>query len=154
MTIRKTSPTGIDLIKHFEGCRLEAYRDAVGVWTIGFGHTREVHPGQRITAERAEELLREDLARFERYVADAVKVPLTQGQFDALVSFTYNLGPGNLRRSTLLRKLNAGDHKGAQAQFKRWNRAGRVVLRGLTRRRRAEADLFGSDEASQREATA
>lgn len=143
----KTSQRGIDLIKHFEGCRLSAYQDAVGVWTIGYGHTVGVQPWHRITRDRAEELLRKDLERFERAVLNSVDVELTQNQFDALVSFAYNLGGGNLRRSTLLRKLNAGDYAGAQAQFLRWDKAGGRVLRGLTRRRTAEADLFGSAEA-------
>ena len=108
----------------------------------GYGTTAGVKQGQTITKERADELLREDVARFEAQVLRLVKVPLTQGQFDALTSFVYNLGAGNLGNSTLLRLLNAGDYKGAAAQFDRWNKAGGKVLAGLVRRRAAERALF------------
>lgn len=140
----KTSNRGLALIREFEGLRLTAYQDAVGVWTIGYGTTRGVEKGQRITEAQAEELLREDVARFEPEVLRLVKVPLSQPQFDALVSFTYNLGSKNLGSSTLLRVLNAGDYKGAAGQFERWNKAGGKVLAGLTRRRSAERKLFES----------
>lgn len=138
----KTSQAGIDLIKRFEGLRLRAYRDAVGVPTIGYGTTRGVKMGIAITAERAEELLREDVTRFEEYIAQLVTVPLTQGQWDALSSFVYNLGPTKLAESTLLRLLNAGDYQGAAAEFDRWTRAGGKVLAGLVRRRAAERAMF------------
>ncbi|MBK3870977.1 lysozyme [Stutzerimonas frequens] len=137
-----TSQNGLDLIKSFEGLRLSAYKDVVGVVTIGYGTTSGVKMGDTITKERAEELLREDVKRFEQQVQRLVKVPLTQGQFDALVSFVYNLGAGNLSNSTLLRLLNAGDYAGAGAQFERWNKAGGKVLAGLVRRRAAERALF------------
>jgi lysozyme len=137
-----TSQKGLDLIKSFEGLRLSAYKCPADVWTIGFGTTAGVKPGQAITKERAEELLREDVKRFEAQVLRLVKVPLTQGQHDALVSFVYNLGAGNLSNSTLLRLLNAGDYAGAAAQFDRWNKAGGKVLAGLVRRRAAERALF------------
>lgn len=137
-----TSQKGLDLIKSFEGLRLSAYKCPADVWTIGFGTTAGVKPGQTITKERAEELLREDVKRFEAQVLRLVKVPLTQGQHDALVSFVYNLGAGNLSNSTLLRLLNAGDYAGAAAQFDRWNKAGGKVLAGLVRRRAAERALF------------
>jgi len=137
-----TSQKGLDLIKSFEGLRLSAYKDVVGVVTIGYGTTSGVKMGDTITKERAEELLREDVKRFEGQVLRLVKVPLTQGQLDALVSFTYNLGAGNLGNSTLLRLLNAGDYAGAAAQFDRWNKAGGKVLAGLVRRRAAERALF------------
>jgi lysozyme len=137
-----TSQKGLDLIKSFEGLRLSAYKCPADVWTIGYGTTAGVKPGQNITKERAEELLREDVKRFEQQVMRLVKVPLTQGQFDALTSFVYNLGAGNLSNSTLLRLLNAGDYAGAAAQFDRWNKAGGKVLAGLVRRRAAERALF------------
>ncbi len=137
-----TSQKGLDLIKSFEGLRLSAYKCPAGVWTIGYGTTAGVKPGQTITKERAEELLREDVKRFEDQVMRLVKVRLTQGQFDALVSFTYNLGAANLGNSTLLRLLNAGDYKGAAAQFDRWTKAGGKELPGLVKRRAAERALF------------
>lgn len=138
----KTSQRGIDLIKSFEGLRLSAYKDVVGVVTIGYGTTSGVKMGDTITKERAEELLREDVKRFEGYVDRLVKVPLTQGMFDALVSFTYNLGPGALEKSTLLDQLNRGDYDGAAEQFGRWVKAGGKTLAGLVRRRAAERALF------------
>jgi len=98
--------------------------------------------GDTITKERAEELLREDVKRFEGYVDRLVKVPLTQGQYDALVSFVYNLGPGALERSTLLDQLNRGDYDSAAEQFGRWVFAGGKTLAGLVRRRAAERALF------------
>ena len=137
-----TSQKGLDLIKSFEGLRLSAYKDVVGVVTIGYGTTSGVKMGDTITKERAEELLREDVRRFEGYVGRLVKVPLTQGQYDALVSFAYNLGPGALERSTLLDQLNRGDYDGAAEQFGRWVKAGGRTLAGLVRRRKAERALF------------
>ena len=138
----KTSDAGIDLIKHFEGLRLHAYQDSVGVWTIGVGHTRTAKPGMVITEDEAVNLLRGDLADAESAVNRLVMVPLDQGEFDALVSFVFNLGSGNFGKSTLLKKLNHGDRIGASDEFKRWNRAGGKVLSGLTRRRAAERALF------------
>lgn len=138
----RTSEKGLALIRQFEGLRLRAYRDAIGKPTIGYGTTRGVKMGQEITKDRAEELLREDVARFEEFVERLVTVPLTQGQWDALVSWVYNLGPTNLEQSTLLRRLNAGDYPGAAAEMERWTRAGGKVLAGLVRRRAAERALF------------
>ena len=138
----ETSANGIHLIEQFEGCRLRAYQDAVGVWTIGYGHTRGVFEGMTTDHDGAEALLRMDLEEAEAAVNRLVAVPIEQCQFDALVSFTFNLGAGNLSRSTLLRKLNDGDYEGAAAEFPRWNRAGEKVLAGLTRRREAEQALF------------
>lgn len=139
----KISQKGVDLIKSFEGLELKAYKDSVGVTTIGYGSTGpHVSMGMTITKEQAEQLLKKDLERFERGVSDLVKVPLNQNQFDALVSFSFNLGLGNLKSSTLLKKLNASDYIGASKEFERWNRAGGKVLNGLTRRRIAERDLF------------
>lgn len=139
---RKTSQVGIDLIKAFEGLELKAYKDAVGVVTIGYGHTRTAKMGQEITPERAEELLRADLRRFEEGVSRVVAVPLTQAEYDALISFSFNVGLGALQKSTLLRKLNRGDRIGAADEFPRWNKAGGQVLRGLIKRRNAERHLF------------
>lgn len=136
------SETGLALIRQFEGLRLSAYRCPAGIPTIGYGTTAGVKMGDTITKERAEELLREDVKRFEAQVLRLVKVPLTQGQFDALVSFVYNLGAGNLSNSTLLRLLNAGDYKGAAAQFDRWVYASGKKLSGLVKRRAAERALF------------
>ncbi|UJA61010.1 lysozyme [Enterobacter hormaechei] len=143
----QTSEKGIALIKQFEGCKLTAYQDSVGVWTIGYGWTQPVdgkpiRAGMTIKQETAERLLKTGLLSYESDVSRLVKVGLTQGQFDALVSFTYNLGARSLSTSTLLRKLNAGDYAGAADEFLRWNKAGGKVLNGLTRRREAERALF------------
>ena len=138
----KISQEGVNLIKHFEGCRLEAYKCPAGVWTIGYGHTKGVKEGDAIEQEAAEAFLIEDLEAFEQAVARLVKVPLTQQQFDALVSFTFNLGAGNLAASTLLRKLNNYQYAEVPEQMMRWVRAGGQVLDGLVRRRAAEAALF------------
>lgn len=146
----KTSSNGIAVIEYFESLQLSAYPDpATGgkPFTIGFGTTIypsgvAVKPGDFCTKEQAKQYMQHDLAKFEKAVSDSVRVQLNQGQFDALVSFTYNLGPANLRSSTLLRKLNAGDYAGASKEFSRWNRANGKVMRGLTRRRAAEQCLF------------
>lgn len=138
----RTSENGRKLIQQFEGCREKAYQDCVGVWTIGYGHTGNVKAGQVISKKEADRLLSEDLKRFESGVEKNVKVALTQNQFDALVSFCYNLGVGSLQKSTLLKKLNNGDHKGAAEEFLKWNKAGGKVLTGLVRRREAERQLF------------
>jgi lysozyme len=138
-------PTGVydlSLIKEFEGLRLEAYLCPAKVWTIGYGHTKTAKPGMRITEGGAEALLRHDLEWVESTINKNVKVPLTQNQYDALASFIYNVGAGAFRKSTLLRLLNQGDYTGAAGQFQRWNKAGGKVLRGLTRRRQAEAEKF------------
>jgi GH24 family phage-related lysozyme (muramidase) len=137
-----TSDAGVGLIKDFEALRTKAYLDAVNVPTIGYGHTKGVKMGTTITAAKAEALLREDLSEFEAGVNDSVLVPLRQNEFDALVSFSFNVGTAALRKSTLMRKLNAGDYEGAAAEFARWNSAGGTVLAGLTRRRAAERELF------------
>lgn len=137
------SKKGLNLIKSFEGLELKAYKDSVGVVTIGYGSTGpHVSMGQTITESQAEALLKSDVGRFEKGVEDLVTVPLNQNQFDALVSFSFNLGLGNLKSSTLLRKLNSLDYAGAANEFPRWNRAGNKVLAGLTRRRLAEKELF------------
>lgn len=138
----RTSDNGLALIRRFEGLRLRAYKDSVGKPTIGYGTTRGVTMGMTITAERAEALLREDVQRFEGHLDRLVRVPLTQGQWDALVSWVYNLGPTNLEQSTLLRLLNASDYAGAAAEIERWVHAGGKRLEGLVRRRAAERALF------------
>ena len=138
----RTSQRGLSLIKSFEGLRLQAYQDAVGVWTIGYGTTRGVNSGMKISKEQAERMLLNDVQRFEPEIERLVTVPLSQNQWDALVSFTYNLGSANLGSSTLRRLLNSGDYAAAADQFPRWNKAGGKVLPGLVRRRAAERDLF------------
>lgn len=138
-----TNDAGVSLIKSFEGCKLTSYKCPAGVWTVGYGHTGQfVKPGLSITQSEADELLLHDLDVFEAGVENAVGVELNDNQFSALVSFAYNVGIGNFRRSTLLKKLNKGDYAGAAEQFERWNRGGGKVLRGLVRRRKAEKELF------------
>lgn len=138
----KISGAGLDLIKRFEGLRLTAYPDSAGVWTIGWGHTKGVHKGQQITEVGAVKLLRDDLAWAEEAVTDAVKVPLNQNQFDALVSFTFNVGEGALKKSTLLKLLNSGNYTAAANQLDLWINAGGKPLAGLKTRRDAEQALF------------
>lgn len=146
----QTNDAAIALIKEYEGLRTEAYPDPAHGWsvpTIGYGHTSaagapRVSKGMKITPAGAEEILRSDLVKFERAVASAVHVPLNENQFGALVSFTFNLGPGNLKSSTLLRRLNAGDYAGAAAEFGKWVKADGKTLPGLVRRREAERLLF------------
>lgn len=144
------SQKGIQLIEEFEGCRLVAYYDSVGVLTIGYGHTNNtasareypVYPGEQISMEQAQTILKADLVTYENAVNNAVKVPLTQGEFDALVSFTYNLGIGTLRNSDLLAYLNSKNYSAAANCFTEYVYAGGTVLAGLVRRREAEKELF------------
>lgn len=141
------SSAGLALTRSFEGLRLAAYQDSAGVWTIGYGHTGTgVHAGQRITEPEAEALLRADLAAAVECVRRAVKVTLTQGQFDALVDFCFNVGRGNFLGSTLLRSVNRGEFSNAAAQFGLWVHAGGRVIPGLVRRRAAEAAMFAGHE--------
>ena len=142
-----TSKAGIELIKSFEGCRLTSYQDVAGIWTIGYGHTGNIKPGMSITQQQADTFLRSDLARFEHCINRCVTVPLTQNMFDALVSFTYNVGTGAFQRSTLLCKLNRGDTAEAAEEFDKWIHAGKKVIPGLVRRRREEKELFLRKEA-------
>jgi len=142
-TPTRMSDRGAKFIASFEGFLADAYWDQWGsVWTIGYGHTGGVEPGDHVTKEQALALLRKDAATAAQAVRDLVDVPLNQNQFDALVSFAFNLGGGALAESTLLRKLNNGNYKGAAREFKRWTHAGGVELPGLVRRRHAEAHLF------------
>lgn len=136
------------LIEQFEGCRLEPYADVVGVATVGYGHTGDdvslsMDP---ITQEQADQLLAWDLKRFEDGVNSMVIEATSQQQFDALVSFAYNLGESSLRGSTLLRMHNAGDYGSAALQFGRWNHAGGKVFEGLTRRRAGEAAVYANGD--------
>lgn len=167
--MREINDAGLELIKSFEGIpdgdpetvNIDPYLDPVGIWTIGWGHAiwvnggflrgrenrgaaKALYPGG-ITVAQAEQLLRGDLLDVCRDVESLVEVPLTDNQFAALISFTFNLGTGNLSRSTLLRRLNEGDYEGAAVEFHKWNKAGGRVLQGLVRRRAAESELFSED---------
>lgn len=137
-----TSKAGIDLIKKWEGCRTNSYKCPAGVWTIGYGHTATAKPNMLISHQQAEELLREDLSKFEAAVIESVKVPLTQNQFDALVSFAYNVGATAFKRSTLLVRANAKQPYAAAKQFRRWVTANGKELPGLVKRREEEEALF------------
>ena len=146
------STAGVDLLTHFEGLRLEAYQDSVGVWTIGYGHTKGVTPSMKITESQANNLLKTELIEYQNYINEMVEVKLSQCQFDALVCWVYNLGPTNLKNSTLLTLLNQGVKFQIPDQIRRWNRAGGKVLKGLVRRREAEALMFaGRDWRSYKE---
>lgn len=138
----KISESGLSLIKSFEGLELKAYLCPAKVWTIGYGHTQGVKEGQVITKEQAESLLKGDLLIYEQAVLSH-NLKLNQNQFDALVSFAYNLGTGNLAKSTLLKKakINPNDPT-IKDEFAKWNKAGGKVLSGLTRRRIAESNLY------------
>jgi len=141
------SDKGVDLICEFEGNRLAAYDDGVGVWTIGFGTTIypngiKVKKGDTCTLEQAKDYMRHDLIEFEHTVNCSVKVPLTQNQFDALVSLAYNIGSNAFKSSTIVKKLNAGDYKGAADQFNVWVNAGGKRMQGLVNRRAKEKELF------------
>ena len=141
------SNKGVDLICEFEGKRLVAYDDGVGIWTIGFGTIKypndvRVKKGDTCTLEQAKEYMRHDLIEFEHTVNSSVKVPLNQNQFDALVSLAYNIGSSAFKSSTLVKKLNAGDYQGAADQFNVWINAGGKRMQGLVNRRDREKLLF------------
>jgi lysozyme len=143
---------GLALIKRFEGCRLEAYQDSVGVWTIGYGHTTaagspSVVPGMKITQDQAESILIKDLSIYASYVDRYVKVKISDNARAACISFCYNVGPANFAKSSLLKSINNGNMDDAARRFLLWNKAGGKVLPGLTRRRAAEAALFLSPDA-------
>lgn len=144
----RTSQDGISLIQGFEGCRLTSYQDGGGVWTIGYGRTAGVCAGMTITMDEANDFLVEDLVQTENFVNVYVTVPLSQHQFDALVSFTYNLGSGSLKRSTLLRLLNLGQYQNAADELLKWDHDNGVRVPGLTRRRNTERDLFLTPDAT------
>lgn len=139
---RQINQVGLSLIKDFEGCILTTYDDGVGVLTIRYGHTQGVSWGQTITQAEAEDFLKKDLSYFENSVTNLVKVPLTDNQFAALVSFTFNVGVGALTESTLLRSLNQSKYQTAANQFLRWVNGGGKEMAGLVRRREAERSLF------------
>ena len=138
----RISEEGKALIKKFEGCELESYRCSANVLTIGYGHTKGVSDGDSCTQDEADQMLTDDLEEFEGYVDKLVTVDLEQNEFDALVAWTFNLGPTNLKSSSLLAALNDGKKSEVPAQMKRWNKAGGNILNGLIRRREAEALLF------------
>lgn len=143
------SGNGLALTEQFEGCELTAYQDQVGVWTIGYGHTGpDVVAGLTITADQAQQFLASDVGSAAACVNDSVTIQLTQSEFDALVDFVFNLGPGAFKGSSLLRDLNGGDLTSAAAQFDEWDHAGGAVVAGLLRRRQAETALFQSDSAT------
>ena len=138
----KISEEGKALIKKFEGCKLDSYRCSANVATIGYGHIKGVSDGDSCTKDEADQMLAEDLEEFEGYVDKLVTVDLEQNQFDALVAWTFNLGPTNLKSSTMLRVLNEGKHENVPSEMKRWNKAGGETLEGLIRRREAESLLW------------
>lgn len=146
---RRITAAGLSHIMQWEGCRLTAYEDVAGIWTIGYGHTSAagapvVKPGMRITQDEANEILRRDLAKFENRVNDLVKVPLTENQFAVLVSFDFNTGA--LHKSTLLKKLNARDYNSVPSELMKWVNAGGKRVQGLVNRRAAEAGLWAKGE--------
>lgn len=138
----------IDLIKRWEGCKLTAYQDVVGVWTIGYGTTENAgvgikpYAGMTITQARADDLLHETLDRFAPAVFSRITVPVTANEFGACLSLAYNIGPGAFAKSTVLRELNAGNKSAAAGAFHMWNKAGGKVVKGLVARRDAEVELF------------
>jgi lysozyme len=137
------SKVGLEqLTEAFEGCRLYAYQDSRGVWTLGYGHTSGVNPADTCSQAQAESWLLEDVAWAEAAVNHYVTVALTQGEFDALTDFTFNLGTGSLQHSTLLKLINAGDFAHAANEFEKWDRCGGVEVAGLLRRRLAEKKVF------------
>lgn len=147
---RRTNQTGIDLIKSFEGLRLNVYKDAAGLPTIGYGHL--LKPGETYTSislDEAEAILRNDLIQTEKSVERLIRASLTDNQFAALVSLTFNIGSGNLQNSTARMKINRGEYKAGAEAMKLWNMAGGKKLPGLVRRRQAEYDLFMRDSYHQ-----
>lgn len=140
----KTSEAGKSIIKQFEGLRLRSYQDSVGIWTIGYGHTRTAKPGMYINEEDADDPLDEDLAASEIAVERLVRTPLNQSQFDALVSLVFNIGQGRFKRSTLRKHLNEKNYGLAACEFEKWRMAGGKILPGLEKRRSIERALFDS----------
>jgi lysozyme len=133
----------VELIKRNEGCRLAAYQDSVGVWTIGYGHTGDdVTEGLQISQDQAEQLLRQDLEKFQDGVDDAIAGDTSDNQFGAMVSLAFNIGLAHFKTSTVLREHNAGHYQTAADAFLLWNKAGGRVLPGLDRRRREERDQY------------
>lgn len=148
---RRIDPAGLALVKDYEGLHLSPYLCPARVWSIGYGHTRTVHAGMKITPDQANQLLEDDLRLVEHAAARLVTVPLNDNQFAALVSFAFNVGIANFERSTLLALLNRGWYEQVPAQLMRWDRAGGEALGGLARRRAAEARLWNAPIASDTE---
>ncbi|MEM7425177.1 MAG: lysozyme [Pseudomonadota bacterium] len=153
----RLNAAGLKLIKSFEGWRGTAYRDPVGVWTIGYGHTSragppEVYPGLKISRMQGQEILLRDLDQFAREIRPHIRVRLNDNQYSALLSFAYNVGATNFKRSSVLRFVNARRFSDVPARLMLWNRAGGRVLRGLTRRRAAEGALFVDAESPEAQA--
>lgn len=141
----KISENCLSLIKECEGCSLHSYQDIAGIWTIGYGCTHDVGKSDKITQEEAESMLLAAALTTEAAVNMLVTVPLTQNQFDALVSFTYNVGEGHLETSTLLKLLNKSDYEGAAEEFLKWNKVNGKIVFGLVKRRHKEYDLYNDD---------
>lgn len=139
---RRINAAGLAILKHYEDCQLQSYLCPSHRWTCGWGETEGVTKDTKWTQREADERLEASLRKREAAIERLVKVPLTENQHGALVSFVYNIGIAAFANSTLLRKLNAGDYAGASSEFRRWDRSGAKILRGLTRRRIAERDLF------------
>ena len=139
---RRINQAGVAIVKEHEGCRLTSYLCPAGIWTIGYGSTREVTAGMTITQDQADGRLLLDLAGAGQAVASFVKVILTDNQFSALVSFVFNVGSGHFAKSTLLEKLNAGNYAAVPDELNKWRRGGGKVLDGLVVRRAAEGELF------------
>lgn len=150
--MRKINDAGLNLIIRWEGEKLVAYQDIAGVWTIGVGHTSAAGPpkvtkGMKITKEQSREILQNDLSKWGKVVEKYVKVPLTDNQFAVLVSFVHNLGEENFRKSTLLKKLNAGDYKSVPSELNKWVYAAGKRSQGLANRRHAEGVLWNTPDA-------
>lgn len=151
----KTNQKGVDLIKRWEGLKTKAYQDIAGIWTIGYGHTNsaggfKVSPGLVITEKQAEDILRQDLKKFEDQVTSLVKVDLNENQFAALVSFHYNTGA--LGKSTLLKKVNSKEFGAVPAEFLKWVNAGGKFVKGLENRRKDELALWNAHSDTQKPA--
>jgi lysozyme len=143
--MREINAAGMSLIEQFEGCRLDAYQDQGGIWTIGYGHTSGVQDGDSITSDQAEAFLAQDLSQAEQQVDDAVKSEINDNQFAALVSFAFNCGIGALDRSTLLADVNNSAFGSAAQEFLKWSHINGIANAGLLRRRQAEKALFETD---------
>lgn len=146
VTLDRMMMRDIDIVRKWEGCKLKAYQDIVGVWTIGYGHTGDVHAGMEITQDEAIDLLNEDLERFRACVMEAIKVDVTASMYAAMVSLAFNIGCSAFKGSTLVKKVNARNFKDAAEEFLRWNKAGGRVVQGLINRRKDERELFLSEQ--------
>jgi lysozyme len=138
----KPSQKCVDVVKSFEGFRTYAYLCPANIWTIGYGSTKNVKKGDTITKDEAEKLLLSELEDFSAKILPSITTNLNQNELDSLVSFSYNVGVSAFKNSTLLKKLNKGDKSGAAAEFLKWNKANGKELKGLTRRRQCERQLF------------